>query len=61
MEDNPHYSEELWEFDVDVVRRGMFSVMAKSREEAEAIVNSMDEDDLENLVIRWFSCEGEVS
>jgi hypothetical protein len=52
--------QSLWEYDVDVVRRGTFSIMAKSLEEAETVVNNMDEDELESKA-RWFSCEGEVS
>jgi len=50
----------LWEYDVDVTKKGTFTVMAKSLEEAEAMVNGMSEDELESRA-RWFSCEGEVS
>lgn len=50
----------LWEYDIDVTKKGTFVVMAKSLEEAEAMVNGMSEDELESRA-RWFSCEGEVS
>jgi hypothetical protein len=53
--------QDVWEYTVDVVRRGTFSVMAKSLEEAEKLVAEMSEDELESRVTRWFSCEGEVS
>jgi hypothetical protein len=53
--------QDLWEYDIDVTKKGTFSVMARSLEEAEAMVNDMDEDELESHVTRWFSCEGEVS
>jgi hypothetical protein len=52
--------QDLWEYDVDVTKKGTFTVMAKSLEEAEAMVNDMGEDALESRA-RWFSCEGEVS
>ena len=52
--------QDLWEFDVDVIKKGTFTMMAKSLEEAEAVVNDMSEDELESKA-RWFSCEGEVS
>lgn len=52
--------QDLWEFDVDITKKGTFTVMAKSLEEAESMVNDMDEDELESKA-RWFSCEGEVS
>lgn len=52
--------QSLWEFDVDVIKKGTFTMMAKSLEEAEAVVNDMSEDELESKA-RWFSCEGEVS
>ena len=50
----------LWEYDIDVTKKGTFSIMARSLEEAEAMVNGMSEDELESRA-RWFSCEGEVS
>lgn len=50
----------LWEYDVDVTKKGTFSIMARSLEEAEAVVNNMGQDELESRA-RWFSCEGEVS
>jgi hypothetical protein len=52
--------QDLWEYDVDVTKKGTFSIMARSLEEAEAVVNDMEEDELESRA-RWFSCEGEVS
>jgi hypothetical protein len=52
--------QDLWEYDVDVTKKGTFSIMARSLEEAEAMVNGMSEDELESRA-RWFSCEGEVS
>jgi hypothetical protein len=52
--------QSLWEYDVDVIKKGTFTMMAKSLEEAEAVVNDMSEDELESKA-RWFSCEGEVS
>jgi hypothetical protein len=52
--------QDLWEYDVDVIKKGTFTMMAKSLEEAEAVVNDMSEDELESKA-RWFSCEGEVS
>ena len=50
----------LWEYDIDVIKKGTFTIMAGSLEEAEVMVNGMDEDELESKA-RWFSCEGEVS
>jgi hypothetical protein len=52
--------QDLWEYDVDVIKKGTFTMMAKSLEEAEAMVNGMSEDELESKA-RWFSCKGEVS
>jgi hypothetical protein len=52
--------QDLWEYDVDVIKKGTFSIMARSLEEAEAVVNDMDKNELESRA-RWFSCEGEVS
>ena len=52
--------QSLWEYDIDVIKKGTFTVMARSLEEAEAMVNGMDENELESRA-RWFLCEGEVS
>jgi hypothetical protein len=53
--------QDVWEYTVDVVHRGAFTIMAKSLEEAEAKVAEMDDDEIVHFVSNWHSCEAEVS
>lgn len=55
-----HMSECLWEFDIDVTKRGSFTVMAKSLAEAKAKVSEMDGDEIEHFVSNWYNYEVEV-
>lgn len=53
--------QDLWEFDIDVTRKGSFTIMAKSLEEAKARIAEMDDDEIVHFVSNWHSCEAEVS
>lgn len=49
--------QDLWAYDVSITRQGTFTIYAKSLEEAKAIVNEMDEEELDKRVVQWLDTE----
>lgn len=50
-----------YEFDVEIIRRGTFSVWAESLEEAQEIVEAMSDERKADRVNRWWETEVFVS
>lgn len=50
-------SQDLWAYDVSITRQGTFTIYAKSLAEAKAMVNDMDEEELDKRVVQWLDTE----
>jgi hypothetical protein len=55
-----HMSQDLWQYDVDICRKGFLTVFARSHREAEAQVSDMTEDEILKQAT-WTDVEAEVS
>ena len=53
-----HMDSDLWEFDVNVVRTGSFTVLAHDLSEAQVMVSEMSEAEIDSKA-RWDEAEVE--
>jgi hypothetical protein len=52
-------SQDLWQYDVDICRKGYLTIYARSQQEAEAQVSDMTEDEILKQTT-WTDVETEV-